>query len=321
MSPLRPAWSGVYPAVMTQLRDDLSVDPEATAAHLERLLAAGCHGLIMLGTLGENTSLSPDEKVLVLETAVATAAGRVPVLSGISEYTTAQAAGHAEAAAAAGCAGLMVLPAMVYKSDPRETLTHFRTVAAATDLPIMIYNNPPAYGVDVTPEMFVELAAEPTIAAIKESSEDPRRLVDIANLTGDRYLLFCGVDDVVLESVLLGAVGWVAGLVNAFPEEGVALFELAAAGTLGGGTRHRLLVHAPAAPRHQAQAGAVHQAHHAAHRPRQRARAPPAPAPDRRRARHGGAPGPGRHRHPPHPAGLPSGCRTVTVFTVDYAID
>ena len=230
VSALRPAWSGVYPAVMTQFRDNLSVDPGATAAHLERLLAARCHGLIMLGTLGENTSLSPDEKVQVLETAVATAAGRVPVLSGIAEYTTAQAVAHAQAAQAAGCAGLMVLPAMVYKSDPRETLTHFRTVAAATDLPIMIYNNPPAYGVDVTPEMFVELAVEPTIAAIKESSEDPRRLVDIANLTGDRYLLFCGVDDVVMESVLLGAIGWVAGLVNAFPEEGVDLFELAAAG-------------------------------------------------------------------------------------------
>ena len=215
---------------MTQFRDDLSVDRDATAAHLERLLPARCHGLIMLGTLGENTSLSREEKVQVLETAVATAAGRVPVLSGIAEYTTAQAVAHAQAAQAAGCAGLMVLPAMVYKSDPRETLTHFRAVAAATDLPIMIYNNPPAYGVDVTPEMFVELADEPTIAAIKESSEDPRRLVDIANLTGDRYLLFCGVDDVVMESVLLGAIGWVAGLVNAFPEEGVALFELAAAG-------------------------------------------------------------------------------------------
>ena len=230
MSPLRPAWSGVFPAVMTQLRDDLSVDAAATAAHLERLLEAGCHGLIMLGTLGENTSLSPNEKVQVLETAVATAAGRVPVLSGVSEYTTAQAVAHAKAAAAAGCDGLMVLPAMVYKSDARETLVHFRAVAAATELPIMIYNNPPAYGVDVTPEMFRELAAGPTIAAIKESSEDPRRLVDIANLVGDRYLLFCGVDDVLLESVLLGAVGWVAGLVNAFPEEGVALFELAAEG-------------------------------------------------------------------------------------------
>lgn len=230
MKPLRPAWSGVYPAAMTQFAEDLSVDPAATARNLERLLEAGCHGLIMLGTLGENTSLNPAEKVLVLETAVAAAAGRVPVLSGISEYTTAQAVAHAKAAQAAGCAGLMVLPAMVYKSDPRETLTHFRTVAAATDLPVMIYNNPPAYGVDVTPEMFVELAQEPTITAIKESSEDPRRLIDIANLTGDRYLLFCGVDDVVMESVLLGAVGWVAGLVNAFPEEGVALFELAAAG-------------------------------------------------------------------------------------------
>ena len=229
MSPLRPAWSGVFPAVMTQLGADLSVDAAATAAHLERLLEAGCRGLIMLGTLGENTSLSPNEKMQVLETAVASAAGRVPVLSGIAEYTTAQAVAQAEAAAA-GCDGLMVLPAMVYKSDARETLAHFRAVAAATELPIMIYNNPPAYGVDVTPEMFVELAAEPTVAAIKESSEDPRRLVDIANLTGDRYLLFCGVDDVVMESVLLGAIGWVAGLVNAFPEEGVALFELAAAG-------------------------------------------------------------------------------------------
>ena len=230
MSPLRPAWSGVFPAVMTQLGADLSVDAAATATHLERLLEAGCRGLIMLGSLGENTSLSPIEKEQVLETAVASAAGRVPVLSGIAEYTTAQAVAQAEAAAAAGCDGLMVLPAMVYKSDARETLAHFRAVAAATELPIMIYNNPPAYGVDVTPEMFVELAEEPTIAAIKESSEDPRRLVDIANLTGDRYVLFCGVDDVVLESVLLGAVGWVAGLVNAFPEEGVALFELAAAG-------------------------------------------------------------------------------------------
>jgi 4-hydroxy-tetrahydrodipicolinate synthase len=220
----------VFPAVMTQLGADLSVDAAATATHLERLLEAGCRGLIMLGSLGENTSLSPIEKVQVLETAVASAAGRVPVLSGIAEYTTAQAVAQAEAAAAAGCAGLMVLPAMVYKSDARETLAHFRAVAAATELPIMIYNNPPAYGVDVTPEMFVELAEAPTIAAIKESSEDPRRLVDIANLTGDRYVLFCGVDDVLLESVLLGAVGWVAGLVNAFPEEGVALFELAAAG-------------------------------------------------------------------------------------------
>lgn len=229
-APALPAWNGVFPAVMTQFRDDLSVDPAATAAHLERLLAAGCRGLIMLGTLGENTSLSAAEKVLVLETAVAAAGGRAPVLAGVAEYTTAGAAAHAKAAADAGCAGLMVLPGMVYRSDARETLAHFRAVAAATDLPIMIYNNPPAYGVDVSPEMFRELAAEPTIAAIKESSEDPRRLVDIANLVADRYLLFCGVDDVLLESVLLGAAGWVAGLVNAFPEEGVALFDLAAAG-------------------------------------------------------------------------------------------
>ena len=312
---MRPAWSGVFPAVMTQLGDDLSMDAAATAAHLERLLEAGCRGLIMLGTLGENTSLSPNEKMQVLETAVASAAGRVPVLSGIAEYTTAQAVAQAEAAAAAGCDGLMVLPAMVYKSDARETLAHFRAVAAATELPIMIYNNPPAYGVDVTPEMFVELAAEPTIAAIKESSEDPRRLVDIANLTGDRYVLFCGVDDVLLESVLLGAGGWVAGLVNAFPRGGRRPVRAGGGGPLGGGAPHRRLVHAPAAPRHQAQAGAVHQADDAAHRPRQRAGTSAAPAPDRRGARHGRTPGAAGHRHPPRATCLTCRCRAVTMPT------
>ena len=199
----------------------------------------------------------------------------------------------------------MVLPAMVYKSDPRETLTHFRTVAAATDLPIMIYNNPPAYGVDVTPEMFVELAEEPTIAAIKESSEDPRRLVDIANLTGDRYLLFCGVDDVVLESVLLGAIGWVAGLVNAFPEESVALFELAAAGRWEEARRivswFMPLLHLDTKPKLVQYIKLTMQLTGLGS---ERVR-PPAPPPGQRRTRHGRTLGPRRHRHPPHPTGLP----------------
>jgi 4-hydroxy-tetrahydrodipicolinate synthase len=124
----------------------------------------------------------------------------------------------------------MVLPPMVYKSSPRETLAHFRTVARASDLPIMVYNNPPAYGVDITPEMFAELASEPTIVAIKESSDDPRRLTDIINATGNRYTLFCGVDDLILESLVLGCVGWVSGLVNAFPEESARLYDLVMAG-------------------------------------------------------------------------------------------
>ena len=246
VNPLRPAWNGVFPAVMTQFRDDLSVDPAATAAHLERLLAAGCRGLIMLGTLGENTSLSPAEKVQVLETAVAAAAGRAPVLAGVAEYTTAQAVAHAKAAASAGCAGLMVLPGMAYKSDARETLAHFPRGgrghrAADHDLQqspgIRRGRDPPRCSASWPPR--------PPSPRSRSPRRTPRRLVDIANLVGDRYLLFCGVDDVLLESVLLGATGWVAGLVNAFPEEGVALFELAAAGALGRGAAHRRLVLCP----------------------------------------------------------------------------
>jgi 4-hydroxy-tetrahydrodipicolinate synthase len=129
-----------------------------------------------------------------------------------------------------GIDGLMVLPAMVYKSDPRETLAHFRAVARASGLPVMIYNNPPAYSTDDTPEMFVELADEPTIVSIKESSSDPRRITDLVNLTGDRYILFSGVDDLVMECALLGAVGWISGLVNAFPAENRALWDLIIAG-------------------------------------------------------------------------------------------
>ena len=130
----------------------------------------------------------------------------------------------------AGVNGLMLLPGMVYKSDPRETVAHYRTVAKAIDLPIMCYNNPVSYGVDITPEMFKELADEPKFVAIKESSENVRRITDLKNVCGDRYLLFCGVDDLILESIMLGAVGWVAGLVNAFPEENRLLWDLASSG-------------------------------------------------------------------------------------------
>jgi 4-hydroxy-tetrahydrodipicolinate synthase len=156
--------------------------------------------------------------------------GRVPVLTGVAECSTVLACRFAVDARKLGVDGLMVLPAMVYKSDPRETLAHFRAVAKATDLPILCYNNPVSYGVDITPAMFADLADEPRFVAVKESSENVRRITDLKNVCGDRYLLFCGVDDLVLESVLLGAVGWVAGLVNAFPEENQLLWKLASSG-------------------------------------------------------------------------------------------
>jgi 4-hydroxy-tetrahydrodipicolinate synthase len=223
-------WRGVFPAATTQFRDDQSLDLPATAAHLERLLRAGAHGLIVLGTVGENCSLEYLEKLEVLRAAVRQVAGRAPVLTGVAECSTALACRFAADAQKAGVDGLMVLPAMVYKSDPRETMAHFRAVARASDLPILCYNNPVSYGVDITPAMFADLADEPKFVAIKESSENVRRITDLKNACGDRYLLFCGVDDLVLESALLGAVGWVAGLVNAFPEENRLLWDLATAG-------------------------------------------------------------------------------------------
>jgi 4-hydroxy-tetrahydrodipicolinate synthase len=223
-------WRGVFPAATTQFHEDQSLDLPGTAAHLEIMLRAGVHGLIMLGTVGENCSLEYREKLDVLRAAVEQAAGRVPVLSGVAEYTTALACRLAADAQKVGVTGLMALPAMVYKSDPRETLAHFRAVARATDLLILCYNNPVSYGVDITPAMFADLADEPKFVAIKESSENVRRITDLKNECGDRYLLFCGVDDLILESIVLGAVGWVAGLVNAFPEENQLFWELASNG-------------------------------------------------------------------------------------------
>jgi 4-hydroxy-tetrahydrodipicolinate synthase len=224
------SWRGVFPAVTTQFRPDGTLDLNSTQRGVEEQIRAGVHGLIMLGTVGENCSLEPQEKRQILAATKEVAARRVPVLSGVAEYTTAQAAAFAGECEKIGIDGLMVLPGMVYKADEREALAHFRAVAAASGLPIMIYNNPPAYNVDVTPEGFKELASERRVVAIKESTENLRRITDIVNLNGDRYTLFCGVDDLVLESMLLGAVGWVSGLVNVFPRESVRLWELASKG-------------------------------------------------------------------------------------------
>ena len=223
-------WHGVYPAATTQFHANQSLNVPATIAHVEKMLAAGMHGMIMLGSVGENTTLEYTEKLDVLRASVAQVRKRIPVLTGVAETTTRLACKFAEDAKKIGVDGLMVLPAMIYKSDPRETMVHFRAVARATDLPILVYNNPPAYGVDIKPEMFADLADEKTLVAIKESSDNVRRITDIKNLCGDRYILFSGVDDLVLESVMLGSVGWVSGLVNAFPHESVRLWDLARAG-------------------------------------------------------------------------------------------
>jgi 4-hydroxy-tetrahydrodipicolinate synthase len=224
------SWHGVFPAAVTHFHADYSLDLDATMRHLDAMIRGGVHGMIMLGTVGENCSLEYAEKLDVLKRTVAHIGGRTPVLSGVAECTTKLACRFAADAQRIGVDGLMVLPAMVYKSDPRETVAHFRAVAQASDLPIMCYNNPVAYSVDITPEMFADMADEPKFVAIKESSEDIRRITDLTIACGDRYLLFNGVDDLVLESVVLGATGWVSGLVNAFPAENRLLWDLALAG-------------------------------------------------------------------------------------------
>jgi 4-hydroxy-tetrahydrodipicolinate synthase len=222
-------WNGVFPAVTTQFRPDFSLDLEATRQVIKGLLKDGVSGLIIAGTVGENCSLSKAEKLSLLEAAVDVTAGRVPVLAGIAEYTTALAGEMAREALRLGVDGAMVMPALVYSSKPHEIKAHFEGVARASDLPIMVYNNPPIYGNDVAPDILASLAPCETIVAFKDASGDTRRFVDTRNMVGERFILFCGLDDVVVESVMLGAVGWVSGLSNAFPREGETLFRLARA--------------------------------------------------------------------------------------------
>src|SRR5829696_1983653 len=209
----RIGWEGVFPAVTTQFREDHSLDIEATARVIDALVRDGVSGLIVCGTVGENTSLSRHEKV-----------------AGIAEFTTAFARETAREAARVGIDGVMVMPALVYSSKPHETAAHFRAVSQATDLPVMVYNNPPIYKNDVTPDILASLADCDTIVCFKDSSGDTRRFVDTRNIVGDRFVLFAGLDDVVVESVMMGAVGWVSGMSNAFPREGETLFRLARAG-------------------------------------------------------------------------------------------
>lgn len=223
---MNTTWQGVYPAITTKFKPDLTLDLDAIAHHAASQIVAGVDGIVILGSLGENATLTPDEKVEVVTSVVRAVGKKVPVISCVSETSTAGACRFVERTSSLGLSGYMVLPGMQYHSDRRETIAHFRRVARGSPLPIMVYNNPVAYRVDITPEMFAELSDEEKFVAIKESSGDVRRITDIRNLTGDRYAIFAGVDDLAYESLLLGAAGWVAGLVCAFPKETVAIYRL-----------------------------------------------------------------------------------------------
>ena len=216
-------WSGVYPAATTQFTSELALDLPATQKVQSALIDDGVDGIIVAGTVGENNSLEPDEKRAVLKAGCEVAAGRVPVLVGVSELTTKRAVAFARDAEQIGADALMVLPAMVYVPTDEELYAHFKAVAEATSLPVMLYNNPPAYRVSISMEVLRKLSSVTNIVAIKESAPDPRRFTDVFNTFGDRFTLVAGLDDIALEGLLLGASGWVSGLTNAFPRESVAL--------------------------------------------------------------------------------------------------
>lgn len=216
-------WQGVFPAVTTQIRQDMSIDIADTQRVVDDLIRDGITGLIALGTVGENNSLTFEEKVSVLTAIVEVVDGRIPVVTGVSEYDTRRAAAYAQAAERAGANGLMLLPPMVYVPKAKELAAHFRGVAEKTGLPIMLYNNPPAYRTQIDNEVLAMVADVPNIVAIKESAPDTRRFTDVKNAFGDRFVLFAGLDDVALEGLYLGAQGWVSGLTNAFPRESVEL--------------------------------------------------------------------------------------------------
>lgn len=227
----RDMWQGVFPAITTPFGPDGGVDHEFLGDHARRLAAAGSRGIVALGSLGEGATLTAAEKVEVLRTLVKAVGDRVPVVAGIAALSTDEAVALAREAAAVGCRGLMVLPPYVYRGDWPETRAHVEAIITATPLSCMLYNNPIAYGTDFLPEQVRELAnAHPSLHAVKDSSGDVRRLTAMRALLGDRLALFVGLDDALLEGVAAGATGWVAGLVNALPEESVLLFEHAVGG-------------------------------------------------------------------------------------------
>lgn len=223
-------WKGVFPAVTTKLTEDGSLDISATEKSIDRLIRNGVSGIIVLPMLGENASMTVEEKYTVIKAAKDVVAGRVPLLSGLAEITTKDVTARAEQFHRLGIDGLMVFPSIGYKSDAVETEAWYRAIAGASPLSIMIYNNPIAYGVDVTPAILSNLADCKTIVAVKEETGDVRRVTDMFVALGNRYRIFCGVDDQIVESMSLGSVGWVSGMTNAWPKECVTIFNLCASG-------------------------------------------------------------------------------------------
>ncbi len=224
-------WRGVIPAITTPFHQDMTVDHAFLARHCQWLVDNGCTGVVALGSLGEGATLTAEEKREVLETCVAAIGDRAFVVAGVSALSTSDAVAIAKTAEAAGCHGLMVLPPYVYVGDWREMKAHVSAVMAATPLSAMLYNNPIAYKVDFLPEQVAELMAScPTLHAIKESSADIRRIAALQALLGEQLEILCGVDDLIVEAVYAGAVGWIAGLVSAFPKESVDLFQFAQQG-------------------------------------------------------------------------------------------
>jgi dihydrodipicolinate synthase/N-acetylneuraminate lyase len=224
-------WQGVFPAVTTPFQEDLSIDLGFLPGHLDAMFRAGCRGFVPLGSLGESATLSFAEKGAILRECRRALEDRAALVAGVAALSTAEAVATARLAEQEGCDGLMVLPPYVYRPDRRETAAHFSAVLRATSLSCMLYNNPIAYGTDVSAEELAELAdRHPNLEAVKESSGDVRRITAIRALLGDRLAVFLGVDDLIVEGLAAGAVGWIAGLVNALPEESVRLFDLAAAG-------------------------------------------------------------------------------------------
>jgi 4-hydroxy-tetrahydrodipicolinate synthase len=227
-----PTWTGVFPALTTKMTRDGAVDLDATLASIDRQIAAGASGIIVLPMLGENASLTMAERERVIRGAKERIAGRVTLLSGLAEIAQDAANHAARAYKSFGAEGFMAFPSIAYRTDPRETAAWYAGIASAAHLPVMIYNNPIAYGVDVTPDILHMLTGVEEIVCIKEETGNIRRVTDIFNTVGDRFSVFCGVDDLLLESVALGATGWVSGMVNAWPAECVRLFELCRAGRI-----------------------------------------------------------------------------------------
>lgn len=226
----QPRWQGIFPAITTKFHADESIDTEGTARHIDFQIRNGIHGLVTCGSLGEASTLTLEEKLKVAQIALEAADGRIPVLANVSETSTREALRYVDGANKLGVAGFMVMPSVIYVADAREAMANVRAMAAAAQRPLMVYNNPVAYRVDLKPEHMLELADCEWIAAIKESTGDIRRITDLRNTVGDRYQLFLGVDDLAYEGLALGCDGLLAGVGCAFPRETVALYELMKAG-------------------------------------------------------------------------------------------